>query len=278
MSLSWMAVLLLASTSSTAQTVDTSSMAAELEELRELVKKKTKPSVRTEPGQESVGPAPPTISFDKRMADAGASMGVYTRISSVIPSDESFAVTSPIGALVRIEVGAEFAPTSPVEGFAVQLGIAAGAQSRRIYDSYNGLLGLTSLHVSGVYRLPIWTYFSTYARVTGGVDWAHLSLREEVRGTEIDDVAVGFSGAGTLGTELAVPVGYTKQGSGEVADQWLGFYFEVGYALHTAHEFDELARDTNDDTEPARIRRVGTDGGDVDLSGVVWRMGAAFRF
>lgn len=212
------------------------------------------------------------------VAKSDPSVGIYTRISSLVPGAEGFDLVSNIGALVRFEAGVEYAPLSPVEGFAIEAGVAAGAQTRRAFQAYDTLLGVTSVQVSGVFRLPIWRYFGAFGRVTGSVDWGHLSIREGVQGTELDDVAVGFSGAGALGAQFAVPLGYTRSKTLARADQWLRFSVEAGYAVHTAMAFDDVRRDVDEDTDPRRVARVAVDAGSLRLSGVVWRLGAAFDF
>lgn len=221
----------------------------------------------------------PTLSFDRRIEDAGAAWGVYTRIASQIPRGGSnFATVSGVGALVRFEAGAEYAPWSPVEGLAFEVGVSGGLQTRRILQTADAKLGVLALQASAVYRRPIWSYFGAYARATGGVNWGHFSVAESQGDDEIDDVAVAFSAAGALGAELLVPVGYTEVGSLERADQWLSFHFEVGYAVYSAFDFDAMQRDLPNDSDPQRIATSTIDAGSLRLDGVLWRLGAAFRF
>lgn len=253
---------------STAGTISTSSTSVE-----------SSPALPTAGVREAPASPSPTLSFDRRVEDAGAAWGVYTRVSSQVPRAESgFATVSGLGALVRFEAGAEYAPWSPVQGVSFEAGLSTGLQTRRILETADAKLAVTSLQVSAVYRRPVWSYFGAYARATGGLDIGHLAVSERVGDFEIDDVAVAYSAAGALGAELLVPVGYTQSGSLERADQWLSFHFEVGYALASAFRFDEMQRDLPSDSDPARIATSTIDAGSLRLDGFLWRMGAAFRF
>ncbi len=221
----------------------------------------------------------PTLAFDRRPEDAGAAWGVYTRVASQIPrGDSNIGTVSSVGALVGFEVGAEYAPWSPVDGLSFELGASAGLQTRRILQTADAKLGVMALQASAVYRRPIWSFFGAYARATGAVNWGHFSVAESQGDYEIDDVAVAFSAAGALGAELLVPVGYTAIESLERADQWISFHLEVGYAVYTPFDFDEMRRDLPNDSEPQRIATSTVDAGSLRLDGVLWRMGAAFRF
>lgn len=227
-------------------------------------------------------PAPPPAAAAEappRATGQGLYWGPYLRLSGLAVRDDSFGAVAEFAALVRLEGGLEVAPFGAAEGFAFEAGLGIGAQGNRSFDELEAQLVVTSLQVSALYRQPIFTYLAAYARVTGSANVAHLRFARGAFEKEVDQIAVDGAGAGTLGLEATIPLGYTPQGAaGRKVDNYLGFFFEAGYELHTDLDFDGARRDVDEDTEPARIPIASEPLGELNLTGWTWRLGASFRF
>ena len=173
----------------------------------------------------------------------------------------------------------EVAPFSAVRGLAFEGGLGLGVQSDTSFERIKAQFALVSFQASVIYRQPLFTYLAAYARATGALNVAHLRFAEGLDDKEVDDVEFNGSGAGTLGLELTIPLGFTPQGSnGRAASQYLGFFFEAGYEVHTSLQFSAARRDVSEDSTPARIPISSESIGDLDLSGWMWRLGGSFRF
>lgn len=206
-------------------------------------------------------------------------LGPYARLSGLVVQDPSFGVVGPIGALVRLEGGLEVAPFGAAQGLAFEAGLGIGFTADTALERVEAQLVVTSFQVSAVYRQPIVSMLGVYGRVTGAANVAHLRLARGAFEKEIDQTAFDGALGGTAGLELAIPLGYTPQGSGgRSVDNYLSFFVEAGYEAHTTLSFDDARRDVDADTEPARIPVSGQPLGDLDLSGWLWRFGGAFRF
>ena len=209
----------------------------------------------------------------------GLYVGPYMRLSGLVVRDPSFGLVSHIGSMVRIEGGFEVAPFAGNRGLAFEAGLAAGLQSARSFDTLDAQLTLTSLQVAALYRVPVSTYFAGYAKLGGALNAAHLRVAEGLFDKEVDQVKVAPSGLAVGGVEVTIPLGYTPMGGGaRKANNWLGFFLEVGYEVFGALRFDGARRDVDEDTTPARVPVLAQDLGDLSLSGWTWRLGGSFRF
>lgn len=223
------------------------------------------------PQLQSAPPAAPS--------DAGLYLGPYLRLSGLAVRDADFGLIAPFGALVRLEGGLEVAPFAAAQGLAFEAGLGLGVQSDTSFERVKGQFVLTSFQVSAIYRQPLFTYLAAYGRATGAANLAHLRLAKGLSEKEVDDLRVSASVAGTLGLELTIPLGFTPQGGGgRQVNNYLGFFFEAGYELHSSLQFDGARRDVSEDSDPARIAISGQSLGDLSLSGWIWRLGGSFRF
>ncbi len=205
--------------------------------------------------------------------------GPYARIAGLVVNDDSFGLNSPLGALVRMEGGLELAPNSALSGMAYEFGLGVGAQASTSFDRVKSRFALSSLQASALYRSRFAAYFTGYGRATVGLNAAYLNLAPGLLDKGVDQFALGGSIAATLGAELSVPVYFTPQGKAKMAaDNYLGFFFEAGYEVHTNLQFDSASRDVDTDTEPARIPGSSERFGDLNLTGWIWRLGGSFRF
>lgn len=206
-------------------------------------------------------------------------IGPYLRLSGLVVQDPGFGLIAPFGALVRLEGGMEVAPFAAARGLSFEGGLGLGVQSDTSFERIKGQFVLVSFQASAIYRQPLFTYLAAYARATGALNIAHLRFAEGLDDKEVDDLKFNGSGAGTLGLELTIPLGFTPQdGDGRSASQYLGFFFEAGYEMHTNLQFSGARRDVREDSTPARIPVSSQSLGDLDLSGWIWRLGGSFRF
>ncbi|MCB9650540.1 MAG: hypothetical protein H6730_28710 [Deltaproteobacteria bacterium] len=224
-------------------------------------------------------PAPSLVAQPDAVDAAGLFLGPYLRLSGLVVKDPGFGLVAHFGALVRIEGGIEVAPFAGNRGLSFEAGLGAGFQAATSFETVESQLGVTSLQVAALYRVPVFTYLAGYAKVGGAVNFAHLRFAKGVFEKEVDQVKVAPSGSLVGGLELTIPVGYTPMGGGgKKANNWLGFFLEVGYELYGNLDFDHVRRDVDEDTDPARIPVLAQELGDLDLSGVTWRLGGSFRF
>jgi hypothetical protein len=230
----------------------------------------------------SAAPPVPTATAlvpEGAVSGQGLYLGPYLRLSGLVVRDPSFGLVSHIGALVRLEGGLELAPFGGNRGLSFEAGLAAGLQSAGSFDTVDAQLGLTSLQVAALYRVPFFTYLAGYVKVGGALNAAHLRLARGLFEKEVDQVKVTPSGSAVAGAELTIPLGYTPMGGGaRKANNWLGFFLEVGYEVYGTVDFDGARRDVDEDTDPARIRVLSQSLGDLSLSGWTWRLGGSFRF
>jgi hypothetical protein len=205
--------------------------------------------------------------------------GPYLRLSGLAVRDRSFGLTAPFGALVRLEGGVEVSPLPEIRGLAFELGMGIGAQGATSLDTVHSRFAVTSFQASVLYRQGLFSYFTAYGRATGGLNVAYLNLAPELFDRGVDKLAVGASVAGTLGMELSIPIRFTPRKSDpQAGDNYLGFFFEAGYEVHSNLQFDGASRDVDVDTEPARIAGSREGLGDLNLTGWLWRLGGSFRF
>lgn len=204
--------------------------------------------------------------------------GFYFRMGGQVVADERIdALGAP--TLARSELGLQFGVDPGNTGLALELGIARGSLGGDTFATWSSSLDVTSVQAAGLYRLPLLGPLGAYGRLVAALDVAHLGFTPRSGGLAVDALAFGASVGGTLGLELALPIGYapTPREGARAADQWLVFFAEGGYALHTQLAFDRLRLDVQGGVTPARIDLGVVDVGRLDLSGGAFRLGLALR-
>lgn len=130
---------------------------------------------------------------------------------------------------------------------------------------------LKGLQVGVAYRVPVQSWLQPYLQLSGGYDWATLTLFSESRLTQ----TVGrFSGTGLLGVQLAVRLGSPKA----TRVPWLVFDLGAGAVLRQAPTFDAMGPTPPEKPVADAIPQATINLGTVPLSGFTARALIGVRY
>ncbi len=169
----------------------------------------------------------------------------------------------------RVAVGTGF--TLPFGALDLELGFATGGTRTLAHGTVPVDFALKGLQLAATYRVPVRPWFSPYAQVAGGYDWASLTLFSEERLTQ----TVGaLSGVGLLGVQLGVKMGGEKL----VRAPWLVFDVGAGAVLRQVPHFDALGATPPEKPAVDAIATSQVNLGSMPLSGFTMRVLVGVRY
>lgn len=171
-------------------------------------------------------------------------------------------------AMTRVAVGTGF--SLPVGALDVDVAYSDGASQGAAHGTVPTAFWLRGLQLGATWRLPVRSWFQPYLQLSGGLDWATLTLFNEARLTQ---TVVSSSGMGLVGVQFSVRLGRRS----EKRLPSLLFDLGGGGVLRTAARFDALAP-TVDQPPADPIASGSVNLGTLPLSGYTLRALVGVRF
>lgn len=170
----------------------------------------------------------------------------------------------------RLAVGSGF--TLPFGALDLEAAFATGGTSSASHGTVPVIFALKGVQLGVTYRVPVKRWFHPYAQLTGGYDWATLTL---VNTSRLTQTVGSFSGSGLLGVQFAIRMG----GKNEVRVPHLIFDLGAGAVLRQVSRFDAMAPEAPQQapSEPP-LSQGSVNLGSVPLSGFTARVLVGVRY
>jgi hypothetical protein len=153
----------------------------------------------------------------------------------------------------------------------LELAFASGSTAGLAHQNVYGELVLTSLQAGVAYRLPIFPWLQPYVQLSGGTDWATLTLGSSARLTQT--VLTG-SGALLGGVQFAIRLGPARKRMPSLV-----FDFGAGGVLRPAVAFDAMGpRAPTQAPAEAPIAVSTVNVGSMPMSGFTARIQLGIRY
>lgn len=167
--------------------------------------------------------------------------------------------------LPMLRLGAGWAFDAPGGKLEAGAGFLTGSTQASFHQTGQANLWMRGLELSATYRRPLVRFFTPYARLGAGLDWATLSIGNALEQTDLSPSASGMLG-------FTFPFVRTSGGA-RGPHEWLVLDLGVGYAVRPAFDFDEMLPPGYERGGSDSIDRAPVDMGTISTSGVVYRVG-----
>ncbi len=172
-------------------------------------------------------------------------------------------------SMVRAALGTGF--LLPFGLLDLELAYQGGGTTAQAHATVPTSFSLVGAQLGATLRLPVRAWFHPYAHLSGGVDWATLTLASPTRLTQT--VLTG-SGQGLLGVQLSVRLG---RNTGRRLP-WLVFDLGGGAVVRSVARFDALRPEPASTPPPDALASGQVDVGALPLTGYTFRLLVGVRF
>lgn len=194
-------------------------------------------------------------------AQARPPLTVSAGYSSQVVTDRAWDLVDENDHLPMLRLGLGWVLDAPGGKLEVGAGFLTGTTGATLHQARNASLWLRGLELSATWRRPLARFFSPYARLGAGLDWATLSIGPDDALEQRDSAP---SATGMLG--FTIPIVSTQ---GDDWHEWLVFDLGVGYALRSAFDFDQMAPVGDE----AAVAPAPINAGTLPTSGITYRIG-----